>query len=31
MSIESFEVSKDETFGDLLKDYKEERRVNVGV
>jgi L-arabinose isomerase len=31
MTIESFEVSKDETFGDLLNDYEKKKTVKVGV
>ncbi len=31
MGIESFEVSKDETFGDLLNDYEKKEKVTVGV
>ncbi len=31
MAIESFEVSKDETFGDLLNDYEKKQKLKVGV
>jgi hypothetical protein len=29
--MESFEVSKDETFGDLLNDYEKREALKVGV
>ena len=31
MALESFEVSKDDTFGDLLNDYEKKQKVKVGV
>ena len=31
MGIESFEVSKDDTFGDLLNDYQKKQTIKVGV
>ena len=31
MTLESFEVSKDDTFGDLLNDYEKKQKLKVGV